>query len=540
MRTAPLLIGIALLVGPGRLPAQSPESADRVVDQISAHWLAPHVRFLASPLLEGRETGTRGARLAAEYVAAELAALGLAPLGSDGSYLQRVPLRHSRVEGTPSLRVTGSRGSRELQWGTEYLIQPDVRKTETSIPATPMVFVGFGLTLPEHNHDDYAGVDVPGKLVVVLPGGPERIPSDRLGHATMLHAKEANARAHGAAGMVTIFPMAPERLQDRFMRQLSGFSWLTREGEPRLLYFEENATVRLSTAGATALFELAGQSLTEVLAQVQQGSSRSFELPLSLSLSVRFSQTDTAASNVVGLLRGSDPLLWEEYLVYTAHLDHVGIGRPLDGDSINYGALDNAGGTATLLAMARAFTSLPTPPRRSVLFVAVTAEEKGILGSHYFVHHPPVDVGRIVANVNMDNYLMLYPVRDLAAYGAAYSTLDTVVRGSLQRLGVALSEDAAPEQTIFTRSDHYPFMRHGIPAVMLFNGRASGGDGKDGSTVLRQWLAGVHHSPRDRMDQGIDWNAGVTYARANFLIGYSIANQPEKPRWRGRYFFMDP
>jgi Zn-dependent M28 family amino/carboxypeptidase len=289
-----------------------------------------------------------------------------------------------------------------------------------------------------------------------------------------------------------------------------------------------------------ALFELAGRSLTDVLAEVQQGRSQSFELPLSMSLSARFSQTDTAASNVVGLLRGSDPQLREEYLVYTAHLDHVGIGRALDGDSINYGALDNAGGTATLLAMARAFTALPTPPRRSILFVAVTAEEKGILGSHYFVHHPPVAVSRIVANVNMDNYLMLYPVRDLAAYGAAYSTLDTVVRGSLQRLGVALSEDAAPEQTIFTRSDHYPFMRHGIPAVMLFNGRESGGDGKDGSTVLRQWLAGVHHSPRDRMDQGIDWNAGVTYARANFLIGYSIANGPEKPRWRGRYFFMDP
>ena len=189
--------------------------------------------------------------------------------------------------------------------------------------------------------------------------------------------------------------------------------------------------------------------------------------------------------------------------------------------------------------MARAFKSLPTPPRRSVLFVAVSGEEKGILGSDYFVRHAPVPADRIVANVNMDNYLMLAEVKDLAAYGASYSTLDEVVKKSLGQLGIAVSPDAAPEQTIFTRSDHYPFMRRGIPAVMLFNGQQSGDKGRDGATMLRQWLGNVHHTPRDTYEQGIDWGAGVSYARANFLIGYEVATATERPRWKGNFFFME-
>jgi Zn-dependent M28 family amino/carboxypeptidase len=216
----------------------------------------------------------------------------------------------------------------------------------------------------------------------------------------------------------------------------------------------------------------------------------------------------------------------------------VGMGRPVNGDSVHHGALDNAGGTATLLALARAFSSLPTRPRRSMLFVAVTAEEKAILGSDYFVHHPPVPRDRIVADINMDNYLMLAPVRDLAVYGGSYSTLGDVAQKAFAQLGIAVSEDAAPEQTIFTRSDHYPFLLAGIPAVMLFNGKASGDSAGDGSALLRRWLANIHHTPRDRVDQGILWEAGVSYARANFLIGYQVANATARPALKGRPFFL--
>ncbi|HEX9893736.1 MAG TPA: M28 family peptidase, partial [Gemmatimonadales bacterium] len=459
-----LVLAQALPVTQAALLAQAARPAESVLRRIDPDWITPHVRFLASDLLEGRETATRGARLAAEYVAAELESLGLEPLGTQGTFLQRIPLRHSLVDGVPSLRVVGGAEPRELVYGTDFLLQPDIRQAEVTIQA-PLVFVGFGLTLPAHGHDDYAGVDAKGKLAVLLPGGPQGIPSDERGHATLLRAKEANALAHGAVGIVTLWPLPAETLRDRFMRQLSGFSWLSEDGTPQTLYFEQGATVRLSATGAATLFTAAGASFPEVLAQLQLGKSRSFDLPVELKLSARFTQVDTAGANVVGLLRGSDPALRDEYVVYTAHLDHVGMGRPVNGDSVHHGALDNAGGTATLLAMARAFASLPAPPRRSVLFVAVTAEEKGILGSHYFVNNPPAPAGQIVANVNMDNYLMLHPVRDLAAYGASYSTLDGVVRRALGQLGVAVSADAAPEQTIFTRSDHYPFMLKGIPAV---------------------------------------------------------------------------
>lgn len=527
-----LILAVASLT----LAGQSQGPVQDALGRIEPAWIAPHVRFLASDLLEGRETATRGARLAAEYVAAQMESMGLEP-GAGESFLQRVPLRHSVVDGTPEVELVQGGQSLRLEYGTDFLLQPDITRTEVQLRA-PLVFVGFGLTLPEHHHDDYEAIDVKGKLVVLLPGGPQRIPSDQRGHVTLFRSKELNARAHGAAGVVMILPGSGEILRDRLMRQLSGFSIMGPDSL-EMLFFETGATVRLTTAGATRLFQAAGRSLAEVLGALQQDRSRSFDLGVELSLSARFRQIDTASANVVGLLPGSDPALRSEYVVYTAHLDHVGKGRPVEGDSVNHGAIDNAGGTASLLAVARAFTSLPQPPRRSMLFVAVTAEEKGILGSFYFANHPPVPAGQIVANVNLDNFLMLHPVRDLAAYGANYSTLDEVVSRSLAQLNLAPSPDPAPEQTIFTRSDHYSFLRRGIPAVMLFNGQASGGNGQDGSAVIRQWLGRVHHTPRDRIDQGIDWNAGVTYARANFLIGYEVANAKERPRLKGRYFFQD-
>lgn len=529
------LLVVFCVFGAARLAAQAAPAS--VLNAIQPDWIAPHIRFLAGNLLEGRETATRGLRLAADYVAAQFETLGLEPAGPEG-FVLRMPMRHSVVDGTPTLVLEANGVRRELAYGTDFLVQPDLTR-ETVTFEGGLVFVGFGLSLPAHGYDDYAGIDARGKIVVLMPGGPDKVPSDERGHATLFASKEANARAHGAAGVVTLMPAPAALLRERLFRQLVGYSWRAPDGSPHTLFFEEAATPRLTATGTGALFELAGRPLGDVLTKLQQGTSQSFDLPVRLTFSARFVQTDTASWNTAGVVRGSDPALRDEYVVYTAHMDHVGMGSPVNGDSVHHGALDNAGGTATLIAMARAFASLPAPPRRSVMFVAVSGEEKGILGSDYFVRHPPVPAGQIVANVNMDNYLMLAPVKDLAAYGASYSTLDEVVRKSLEQVGVALSPDAAPEQMIFTRSDHYPFMRRGIPAVMLFNGQASGSAGRDGSTMLRQWLGNVHHTPRDTYEQGIDWGAGVSYAKANFLIGWEVATATERPRWKGNYFFME-
>ena len=528
------IVALACLCAPLLAAQEAPSS---VLSAIQPSWIAPHIRFLASDLLEGRETTKRGVKLAADYVASQFETLGLEPASSEG-FVLRMPMRHSTVDDTPTLALEGKSGRRELVYGTDFLVQPDLVRDQVILDA-PLVFVGYGLSLPAFGYDEYAGIDVKGKIVVLIPGGPEKIPSDERGHTTLFASKEATAKAHGALGVVTLLPAPAALIKERVFRQLSGYSWRGSDGVPHTLFFESAATPRLAGPGTNALFELAGRQLSDVLPRLQQGTPQSFDMGVRMSFSGRFTQVDTASWNTAGIVRGSDPALRDEYVVYSAHMDHVGMGAPVNGDSVHHGALDNAGGTATLIAMARAFKSLPTPPRRSVLFVAVSGEEKGILGSDYFVRNSPVPVERIVADVNMDNYLMLAEVKDLAAYGASYSTLDEVVKKSLGTLGIAVSPDAAPEQTIFTRSDHYPFMRRGIPAVMLFNGQQSGDKGRDGSTMLRQWLGNVHHTPRDTYEQGIDWSAGVSYARANFLIGYSVATMTERPRWKGQYFFME-
>ena len=528
-RLSPFLIGIA-----SSLNAQAPTE---VVNAIQPSWIAPHIRFLASDLLEGRETTKRGVKLAADYVAAQFETLGLEPASSEG-FVLRMPMRYSTVRGTPTLVLEKSGSRRELTYDADFLVQPDLSRDSVAWSGS-LVFAGYGLSLPAHGYDDYAGIDVRGKVVVVIPGGPEKVPTDERGHASLFAAKEATAKARGAIGVVMLVPAPVAVLRERPFRQLVGYSWRARDGTPNTLFFEHNATPRLTATGTTSLFELAGRTLNDVLPKLLQGTPASFDMGVRASFSGRFTQVDTASWNTAGIVRGSDPALRDEYVVYSAHMDHVGIGPAVNGDSVHHGALDNAGGTATLIAMARAFKALPTPPRRSVLLVAVSGEEKGILGSDYFVRNSPVPAERIVANVNMDNYLMLAEVKDLAAYGASYSTLDDVVKKSLGSLGIAVSADAAPEQTIFTRSDHYPFMRRGIPAVMLFNGQQSGDKGRDGATMLRQWLGNIHHTPRDTYEQGIDWGAGVSYARANFLIGYEVATAQERPRWKGSFFFME-
>jgi hypothetical protein len=330
---------------------------------------------------------------------------------------------------------------------------------------------------------------------------------------------------------------APGPLLEEKFGQLEGFGWLDPAGGVHSIFFESDATIRLSVTGARNLFRAAGRSVEEVIEALGKGPA-SFPIDVTLSFRSTFSHRTRSSPNVAGLLRGADPRLAGEYVVLTAHLDHVGVRAPVDGDSVYHGAIDNAGGTAVLMALARAFEDLPRP-KRSLIFLAVTGEEKGILGSDYFVHHPPVPIESIVANVNLDNFVMINPIRDFVAYGAQYSSLEEDAGAAFRRLGVQVSEDPLPWMTIFTRSDHYPFMRRGIPGLMLFPGKASGRGTTSGVETQRRWFDTVHHTPRDRFDQGIDWSAGVTYAEANLLITHRVANRIPRPTWRGRYFFND-
>ena len=530
---------LSVLVAGSALSAQVRPKPAAPVSRIQAAWISAHIRFLADRYLEGRETGKRGAEIAARYVAAQFEALGLAPLGADSSLLLPVPLRYSELDPAGStLELAGPSGARTLEPTIDYLIHAD--KTRDSVDvAGEVVFVGWGVTAPGRGYDDYRGVDVRGKIVAMVFGGPPSLPPDERGHFASMAVKERNALVHGAIGVVTLMP-APGPKLGRGLGQLEGFDWPDAQGQARSPFFEAGVVVRLTDRGTEALFESAGRSFPEVAAALAKGQV-TFPTHASLHLRARFRHRPVIASNTAALLEGSDPRLKHEYLVYSAHMDHIGVGEPVDGDSVYHGAIDNAGGTAVMMAVARAFATGPRP-RRSIIFLAVTGEEKGILGSDYFVHHPPVPIEQIVADVNLDNFVLTDPVKDLVAYGAAYSTLDSVANRVIRGMGLGVSEDALPWMTIFTRSDHYTFMRRGVPAVMLFPGKASGLGTQTGVEAQRAWFDHIHHTPRDRFDQAIDWKGAVLYGEANLRLGYAVANASGRPSWRGTkpWFFREP
>ena len=536
---APLAL-LALAVTAGSLSVAD-DDADRVLDQIHPQALRAHIQFLADDLLEGREAGTRGYQLAANYVAAQFAALGLQPAGSDGGYFQPVPLRTFEAVGSEcSLVVIRDGKELALTYGKDFAMAGDPLRAETSVTA-PVVFVGHGVTAPEAGYDDYAGVDARGKIVVLLQGAPASLPHNQRAYYSSSEVKWENAVAHGAVGLLGFMtPEAEKRLGWETLVALvssGGMRWLDQAGTPRPVSPEIRGTALLSAAALEALFEGASASLATVLADIRAGKPHPLELPVQVKLRVVSRHGQLQSPNVVAVLPGSDPNLRQEYVVYTAHLDHLGVGPPVEGDAIYNGATDNASGTAMLLEMARAFASLRQRPRRSVLFLAVTAEEKGLLGSDYFVHYPTIPVEGLVANVNLDGALMLHPLHDVVAFGAEHSSLAGVVEQAAHHLGLELSPDPMPEQVLFVRSDQYSFVRRGVPSVFVVEGLKTGDPKGDGRALLTEWMETRYHTPQDDLSQPLDFEAGATFARVNFLIGYLVANQTPRPQWNAGDFF---
>jgi hypothetical protein len=534
--TIGVVIVLAMCMGVAAPQKQVPE--DEALNQIKGYWIAAPIRFLADSLLEGRETATRGQQLAALYVASYFEALGLKP-GMPSGFIQEVPLRKTEVvENDASMVLINGDQQRPLEYRKDFLFHPPMNTDAVDVTA-PVLFVGWGVTDPAQHYDDYAGVDAKGKVVAMFFEGPPSIPTDERGYYSGLATKEANAYAHGAVGIITLIPGPGPVIDQRLNRQLDGFGWLDHSGKAHSLFFEQGLVVRLTMSGIDALLAGTSHTVKDLAAALAKGP-QSFDLPVKVRIRGTMHHKTLESQNVVAVLPGSDPVLRNEYVVYSAHMDHLGIGQPLNGDPVYHGAIDNAGGTATIMATARAFASVRKPPRRSLIFLAVTGEEKGLLGSDYFVHNPPVPLDKIVADINCDNFLMLYPVKDVAAKGAQYSTLISDVQQAASHLGIGLSADAMPNQMVFTRSDQFSFMVMNVPGVFFFNGAKSGDGKRTGGQVLNDWFATVHHTPKDTIDQGINWDAAVSYARLNFLVGYDVANDPKRPQWTGHYFFQAP
>jgi hypothetical protein len=534
-----LFIGAWLAFGQAVPPI--PPDTRAALEELRKEPFRAHMGFLADDLLEGRGTGKRGHEIAARYVAAQFEALGLKPAGADGTYYQRVPLREITVDPDKcamSIRANGS--TLQMKWGDDFIMSGNPLKPNASVEA-PVVFAGYGVKTPDGRYDDYAGVDVKGKIVALLSGAPPSLPSELQAHLSASREKLRSARDHGAVGVILLRSPKSEKSLP-WPRVVSNtifptMRWLGPDGIPGDSLPELQALATLSLPASEGLFAHAPKSWPDTLRDVDASKPQAFPLPAVASLRVVSHHETVSSPNVAAVLPGSDSRLRQEYVVYTSHSDHLGIGKAINGDSIYNGAADDASGTAALLVIARAFQSLPHPPARSILFLAVTAEEKGLLGSDYFAHFPTVPLASIVADLNMDGASMFYTFNDIIALGAADSTLDAVVRRNAARLGLKVSPDPEPEQHYFVRADQYSFVRQGVPSVFISEGEQARDPKFDAKKFNEQWIATRYHAPSDDMSQPMDLGASVQFMQVNFLVGYDVAREAQRPAWKPGDFF---
>lgn len=506
--------------------------------------LRGHLQFLASDELEGRESGSRGYDVAAHYVATRFLQYGVLPGGVQGSYLQPVPLRAALLAASaPRLELMGKDGVRKLAFLDDFMVGGSLLEDRSEVNA-PLVFAGYGIEAARFGHNDYASLDVAGKIVVVLAGKPARFPTEEGAHFGSSVQKRALAAAKGALGMITLQTPLSERTvpfaKNRDYRFIPAMGWVAPGGAVANQPPGMQNVASLSLAASASLFAQTDVRLQDIyaLAEANRPLPR-MQLNLSAHMVKESVRSNLTSSNVIGMIEGSDPQLRNEYVVFSAHLDHLGQVREKGGDNIYNGAMDNATGVATLLEMARLFSIAPDRPKRSVLFIALTGEEKGLLGADYFASMPTVPAGSIVANVNLDMPLLTYDFKSVIAFGAQHSSLKGTVAQALKGMKLNLNDDPWPEQGLFTRSDHYMFVRQGIPSLFLATGMESFQKREKPAALWQEFLGSRYHQPNDDLGQAINFRAAARFAEVNFRIAREIANAPQRPSWNAGDFFGD-
>ena len=514
---------------------------DQLLAKIRPEGIRADMSFLADDLLEGRGTGTHGYQLAALYIRTQFEQMGLKPAGDNGTCLQKVPLRKIElIRDQSSLKLNYGGSEKTLAMDQDFLMRGDPVHSDTTAQAR-LVFVGYGVTAPDFNYDDYAGTDVRGKIVVAFYGAPPRLPTAPGAHYSSSDIKLANAAARGAIGFLAIWGGKQEQRTPflsltRFFRQPS-MRWLDARGNPNDAQSRIQGYAWVSTAAIAPVFERAGHPWKGVQAAALESKPQAFDLAATASIHIVSRHSEMQSSNIAAVLPGSDPKLKDDYVVYTAHADHLGIGDPVNGDNIYNGAADNASGTAALLEIARAFASMPTAPRRSLLFLAVTGEEEGLLGSDYYAHYPTLPMSSIVANVNMDEISVLYDFRDIVALGGEHSSLGAIVEDVAHHMGLEISPDPTPEEVSFIRSDQYSFVKQGVPAIYVGEGQKTVDPKINGANLADTWEATRYHTPSDDMNQPLDFTAAAKCTRVNLAIGYEVAQANDRPHWNAGDFF---
>jgi Zn-dependent M28 family amino/carboxypeptidase len=530
--TVLLSMALATIVVASTALAQTEGAPSR----ITAQEIDGHLRFLSSDLLEGRAPATRGGQLAEQYIASELMAFGVKPGVGDTSYFQRVPIDVVKAD-PASIKVTASgKATANLRFTNDVVVWPG-SATDASSAHGELVFVGYGASAPEYKWDDFKGTDVRGKILLVLvndPPAPASEPALFGGKAMTYYGrwtyKYEEAERRGAAGMLIVH--TTER---------AGYPWQVVVGsnsvEHRLLPRPANAPAPIGVGGwitdsaATALLAQAGLNMADLRKRAESRDFRPVPTGITIDATMRNSLQHMSSNNVVGVVRGIDPKVRDEYVVYSAHWDHLGIGPVVNGDSIYNGAADNASGVATVLTIAHAAAE-GVKPRRSQLFVFVTAEESGLLGSAYFGEHPTVPASKIVAALNLDVVPLLGRFRDLNVMGDNKSSLGPAIAQLVKSEGIRLSPDAHPEQGHFYRSDHFSFAKVGIPAVSIGAGDDYVGHAAAwGVQQADDYVAHRYHQPSDEYRSDFDLTGATQIADIVYRFGLSLGNARTVPTW---------
>ncbi|MEO6195948.1 MAG: M28 family metallopeptidase, partial [Thermoanaerobaculia bacterium] len=538
LATAVALAAIpALLTGAEKnAPAgiQLPAGAERAAQAIDRSSLQAPIRFLSDDLLEGRGPASRGDETAQLYLASTLEFLGYQPILPNGEWQQRFQIVGIKSDMPKTWEFKAGGQTVPLKWWDDYIGASGVQEPASTIQDAELVFVGYGIQAPEYQWDDFKGVDLKGKVIVMLNNDPDWDPklfegNRRLYYGRWTYKYESAAR-QGAAGAIIIHTTPSAG----YPWQVVQTSWsgeqfeLPAAGEPRVQlrgWATEDA--------ARKLLQAAGKDLAKL---VEQAKSRDFKpVPLGITTSLTFSNriNKSNTTNVLGLLPGSDPNLKNEVVVYTAHHDHLGVGQPdKRGDKIYNGAVDNASGCAEVLAIAKAFATLPQHPRRSILIAFVAAEEQGLLGSQYLATHPPVPAGRIAANLNFDGGNVLGRTRDVTQIGLGKSSLDTIVRAVAARQGRKLVGDQFPDRGFFYRSDQFSFAKVGVPAIHPEGGTdyigKPAGWGKEQANEYEQHR---YHQPSDEFDPKWNYDGMIEDAQLGFYTGLVVATHSQMPTW---------
>ena len=542
MRKNLVVLSLILLIG-GLLAQNSsrpisvhfPPAAIAAFQKIDAERIRAHVRFLSHDLLEGRGTGQRGGDIAAEYIATQFALEGLKPAGDNGTYMQKVPMVGTTLSPETTFSLVPAKGSpRDLKFLSEYTAYDETQQAESNVNAD-IVYVGYGIQAPEYQWDDYKGVDVKGKVLLMLVNEP---PSDDpkffKGKALTYYGrwvyKYEQAARTGAVGAILIhktdmasYPWDVVRNSDSGEK-----SYLKLDGSPKL---QVASWIHLDAARALAV--LAGLDLDKMMVDARSRDFRPVPLPVKLQAHMVSKVRPFESNNVIAMLPGSDAKLKTEAVLYTAHYDHLGIRPEMPGDNIYNGADDNASGCGILLEMAHAYGTAAQKPRRSILFASVTAEEQGLLGSEYLGKHPPVPAGKIALDLNYDDIPPLGSPEEVEISGSERTTFYPTVQALAQEFRLAIRPDSHPEAGYYYRSDHFSLARVGIPSFSISEGvKYKGHDMAWGLEQANEYTEKHYHQPSDEYHPDMDFTGDAVMARFGFALGWEAASQPKVVGWQ--------